>query len=356
MKKTLFTFFICLLNTLASFGIEEVILPDFSEEKEVKKGFVEKIVTPKTVVFENSFLNDATLGVNYKGASVLNAGDEFHSNYPFFFEIMGAAHFGENKNAINISIVPTRETEHFDRKFLGAIGNLYYKRKLGDKHSVLIGNSRTPMGWEGGVSEYVLDFVERSQIANHFGNFRSLGVRFQGDLGYVDYDLGGYSSTRFLQHPTEGAEFVGWVNYKPFYNQEGSYFKNLKFGAGLNYGRNEGNYTVANFGAHWDYGKWAITAEGALAQGSNAIRYNPDKQQGVNATLKYKLTDKIDILGRYDVFDPDTNCSDDLITQYTAGVNYNPFKERLRFMLNYVFEKKEADNRNIIMFLTQIMI
>jgi hypothetical protein len=106
-----------------------------------------------------------------------------------------------------------------------------------------------------------------------------------------------------LQHPTEGAEFVGWLNYKPFYNQEGSYFKNLKLGAGINYGRNGGNYTVANFGAHWDYDRWSITTEGALAQGSNAIVYNADKQQGINATLKYKLTDEVELLGRYDIFD-----------------------------------------------------
>ncbi len=355
MKKILLTLFIFLLNALTAFGIEEVIVPDFSEE-EVKKGLVEKIVTPKTITFENNFFNDVTLGVNYKGSLNFSAGDEFHTNYPLFFEISGVTHFGENQNELNVTIVPTRRTECLDRRFLGSIGNLYYKRKFNDKHSVLIGNSRTPMGWEGGASEYVLDFVERSQIANHFGNFRALGIRFQGDLGYIDYDLGGYSSTRFLQHPAEGAEFVGWVNYKPFYKQEGSYFKNLKLGAGINYGRNNGNYTVANFGAHWDYNKWAITAEGALAQGSNAVTYNADRQQGFNVKLKYKITDKVEILGRYDIFDPDVNCGNDLIAQYSAGINYNPFKERLRFMLNYVFEQKETDNRNIIMFLTQIMI
>ncbi len=355
MKKILLTFFIFFLNSLAVHGIEEVIVPDFAGE-EPKKGLIEKIVTPKTIIFENNFFDDVTFGVNYKGPLKFQAGDEFHTTYPPFFELMGTAHFGENQNELNVTIVPTRDTSHLDRRFLGTVGNLFYRRKFNDKHSVLIGNSRTPMGWEGASNEYVLDFVERSQIANRFGNFRALGIRFQGDLGYVDYDLGGYSSTRFLQHPSDGAEFVGWLNYKPFYKQEGSYFKNLKLGAGLNYGRNGGNYTVASFGAHWDYAKWALTAEGALAQGSNAVTYNADRQQGFNVKLKYKITDKVEVLGRYDIFDPDVNCGNDLITQYTAGINYNVYKERLRFVLNYVFEQKKVENKNIILFLTQIMI
>ena len=56
-------------------------------------------------------------------------------------------------------------------------------------HRVLIGNSRPPVGMEGGAGPFVLPFIARSQISRNFGTVRKLGGRVSGDYSLVDYDF-----------------------------------------------------------------------------------------------------------------------------------------------------------------------
>jgi len=344
---------------------DEVIKLGASEETNFTTrlvGGIDKFIKDEKVInFEKGPIDSFAVGATFQGLLNMHFTEqdpELRSNYPLFTEIWTRTRFENGKSEIRASFLPSRDLSGFDRKFNGAIFDLYYKRKLGKHHSIIIGNSRVPIGMDTVIHPSNTLFVKSAQMTAAYGN-RSTGIRLQGDYGIVYYDVGGYFSTRFMQDWGEGYETVDRITIKPFNNHEGSVFQNLKFGAGVNYGRRGGDYTVSDVSASWDYKKWLVQAEYANANGSNGSVYNPKRSQSFYATLGYYITDKLQILGRYDVFDPDKTHSNDLITQYTAGLNYYVIGQRLKFALNYVLEQNQAlqnNHKQYILFMTQVQI
>ncbi len=361
MKKICLTFSLLLAGLfLPSFGIEEITL---DESEDFKRGitFETPIDGPKKVLFGGVSKTEFSPVLNFQGtysADIKEKGNNF--TYPFLIEGGGEVKFNEGKNSFRAVANFSKNVDDFDNKFLGKLSDVYFEHKINDNHKVLIGNSRIPIGYEGGRGQYGLMFSKRAQIASRFGNARALGARFRGDFGYLDYDLGGYSSTRSLQDITDGVEFAGMINFKPFYKDEPSLFKNLKAGAFVNTGSRDHGYTV--FGAHteWTYKKFLLNAEYAYADGSNASKYNPLKQQGFYTTAAYNITDKLQAAFRYDNFDTNVKKSNDNVQKYTVGLNYYVIGQRLRFSLDYTYTQnakaaKNADT-NAIHFMTQVMI
>ena len=86
------------------------------------------------------------------------------------------------------------------------------------------------------MSSVALPFAHTAQISREFGDAISTGISFIGNKGALEYNMGGYTSTRFTQGFKDGAEFIGRIGVKPFYKQEGSYFKKLKLYADTDVG------------------------------------------------------------------------------------------------------------------------
>ncbi len=364
MKKICLIFALLLPGLfLPSFGIEEITL---EESTDFKRGvaFELPLDGPKKVLFGEVSKNEFSPILNFQGTYSADIEDEGNNfTYPFIIEGGGEAKFGDGKNVIRAVSNFTKNVDNLDNKFLGKLSDVYYERKISDSHNghrVLIGNSRIPIGLEGGRGQYGLMFAKRAQIASHFGNARALGVRFRGDFGHIDYDLGGYSSTRSLQDITDGVEFAGRIGFKPFYNDEPSLFKDFKLAASINTGERGHSYTVSGLSAEWKYKKFLLNAEYAYADGSNASKYNPKKQQGFYAVAAYDITDKLQAAFRYDNFDNDVKKSGDNVQKYTAGLNYYVIGQRLRFSLNYTYTQNGSAvkdlNSNAIHFMTQVMI
>ncbi len=225
-------------------------------------------------------------------------------------------------------------------------------------HRVLIGNSRPPVGMEGGAGPFVLPFIARSQISRNFGTVRKLGGRVSGDYSLVDYDFGLYSSDTYFNEFFPGAEFIGWVNFKPLGKTDGKYGK-LKIGGGLQGGHRDTNYCVTGAYVGWEYKKLLLNFEWANANGYNGPSgVQTDKHaSGFYTTLAYRITPKIQALLRYDEFDPNHNISNNNIREYTAGINYFIKGQGLKLILNYVFCQNEAskDSHRILMG-TQILL
>ncbi len=217
-------------------------------------------------------------------------------------------------------------------------------------HKIIVGNSRNQVGVEGGASSYTLPFVSRSQIARTFGNVRVLGVRVVGNYSLADYQLALNSSDRYFHEFFPGAEFTGWVNFKPLGKTDGKY-GNLIIGTGLNAGRRHENYTVGGAYVGYSYKKFAVNAEYSIADGYNGRKFSSNKADGFYTTVSYRLTKKLHVLARYDQFDPNRDVSGDLRREYTAGLNYFIKGQALRLILNYVFcdnQNKEDSHRIII--------
>ena len=107
-------------------------------------------------------------------------------------------------------------THQHNRPFMQQfVQDAYYETKRIPHHTILFGNSRPGVGYEGAQSPYTLPFVNRSQISRNLANIRKVGLRVRGDYSFVDYDFGGYSSDTFFSEFMPGVEFDGWVNLKP---------------------------------------------------------------------------------------------------------------------------------------------
>ena len=231
-----------------------------------------------------------------------------------------------------------------NRSFMQNLFNdLFYETKRIPHHSILVGNSRVGTGMEGLQSAYTLPFLNRSQISRNFSNIRKVGVRVRGDYKYVDYDFGGYSSGTFFTDFFPGGEFNSWINFKPLANSKEKKYGTLKTGAGISAGkRHSTNYFVSGFGVQYSYKKLWSRMEYSVADGSNgATGLTSQKRHGWYVTLGYKITKKLELLARYDEFNPDKSISGNNIREYSTGLNYYIKGQALKLVLNYIFSQNK---------------
>ena len=262
--------------------------------------------------------------------------------------------FRGGKEGFRIMLDPTpQDTRNFFQPF---IQDLYIETKRIPHHTILVGNSRPVVGHEGAASPYTLPFLNRSQISRHFGTVRKFGIRLHGDYSLVDYDLAGLSSDTYFTEFFPGAEFNGWVNLKPLGLTDGRYGKLTLGGGVVAGGRNAQNFFVAGSYLGYEYKKFWLKAEYACSNGSNGATGLSDKNRhGWYTTVGYHLTDKLEVLARYDEFDPDKNISNNNSREYTAGINYYIKGQALKLLLNYVFcQNDNKPNSHRIVIGTQI--
>lgn len=235
-------------------------------------------------------------------------------------------------------------THQHNRPFMQQfVQDAYYETHRIPHHSILIGNSRPGVGYEGAQSPYTLPFINRSQISRNLANVRKVGIRVRSNYSLVDYDFGGYSSDTFFSEFMPGVEFDGWVNVKPLARTDGRYGK-LTTGAGIVAGnRHSTDYFVGGAYIGYTYKKFWTRMEYAVSDGSNGGSGLTDKKrQGWYVTLGYHLTKKLEVLARYDEFDPDRTISGNNQREYTAGINYYIKGQALKLILNYIFCQNEA--------------
>jgi len=224
-------------------------------------------------------------------------------------------------------------------------------------HKVLIGYSRNQVGKEGGSGSYTLPFIMRSQISRNFGSTRALGVRLIGSYDLVDYNLAFNSSDRYFRKWFAGPEFTGWVDFKPLGKTDGRYGK-LILGGGLNAGKNgHTDYTVGSAYLGYKYKKLWSSFEYAIADGYNGSYVVDKKATGFYGTVGYKIHPRLQLIGRFDQFDPNRNISGDLKREYSAGINWFIKGQALRLILNYIYcQNQNTSDSHRLMLGTQVLL
>lgn len=322
--------------------------------------FTEKtFAKKKSVKFDNNFIDEISGELRFQGiTSFEEKRGNLNTTFPFDINAVAESKFGSKKYRFFTEYAFTRNTDDIGNAFFGKFSNLYIERNFSKNHKMRVGVSRSPIGLEGSMSSFALPFAQRAQISREFGDAISTGISFIGNKGAIEYNMGGYTSTRFTQGFKDGAEFIGRIGVKPFYKQEGSYFKNLKLYAGADVGHRGENYGVYSAALTYEYKKFLMNFEYAYADGSNGDYFDPRKRQGFFATAGYNITPKLQLLARYDYFDRNLDESKNINHEYSVGINYFVFKQRLKFALNYVFsnDEKTNTNKNAIYFLTQFFI
>ena len=274
------------------------------------------------------------------------------------YDVLETRLHGTFKDKKTSFVITTRYVPQHEFKFMqNLFSDVYIKHRF-DKHTTLtIGNTRTHTGEEGASSELLIPFYSRSQISQQYGNIRKLGVRLSGDYSFADYDIALNSSGTYFTSFFPGAEFCGWINFKPLAKTKGKYGI-LKIGGGLTAGRRHFNYNVVGGYVSYRYKKFKADFEIANGDGSNGrVGATNVHSRGYYTTLYYDLTKKIQLLARFDSFTPDCHDSHHQIREYSAGINYFIKGQALKIMLNYVFrEDSIAGNSNRIMIGTQIVL
>ena len=291
--------------------------------------------------------------------SSLFTNTDYENDYDtsYDFNIMEAGVIGDLKDKytdfkIQLNFKPTNSRSYLQNLFT----DVYIMNTRIPHHKIIVGNSRNQVGVDGGASSYTQPFAMRSQIGRTFGNTRALGVRVVGDYPYVDYSLAVNSSDRFFRDFFPGAEFTGWVNVKPLTKVQEKY-GNLVIGGGLNAGHNNTDYKVA--GAYIGYKHKNVTANAqySIADGYNGVHISTDKASGFYTTLAYKITPKLQIVARYDQFDPNRDIADNNRREYSIGFNYFIKGQALRLLLNYVFcDYDNSEKSHRIIMGTQILL
>lgn len=385
MKKFLFLLVCFIFCMTSSFAIEEVLL-DVDDNNIPQKGankvfeeddaytLWEKIqdIKSKEVKDTNSssYLLDGILTKHfesgpietmhffgyYRAAADMNLSENGDTIYDF--SAIQAGINGKFRGGQNFYEARFRFDPVDGYKFLQTLPiDIYVANASIPHHTIILGNTRTPTGYEGGRSDSIIPFVARAQISRNFGNTRKVGLRVKGNYDLIEYDLGGYSSDTYFRSFFPGAEFAGWVNFKPLGKTKGKY-GNLRLGGGITAGNNNTDYFVSGLYAGYEYKNFMANFEYASADGYNgAYTISTNKAEGFYSTIGYKITPKLQILGRYDHFIPNKNYADDIRREYSVGLNYFLKGQAMKIMLNYVFCQNDIleDSHRLILG-TQLML
>ena len=379
MKLLLYLLFVYLFLQNSCYAIEEVLLevddnniPSqsinkvFEEDdeytlyekfqdikaKEVKSTessayLLDGILTKK---FETGIFETMHLFGYYRGAADIDISEGGDTIYDF--NAIQAGINGKFRGGANYYEARFRFDRQDGYSFIQALPiDIYVANASIPHHTIILGNTRTPTGYEGSKSDTIIPFVARAQISRNFGNTRKLGLKIKGNYDLLEYDIGGYSSDTYFRSFFPGTEFSGWITLKPLGKTNGKWGK-LNLGGGVTTGENNTSYTVSGLYAGYEYKNFMANFEYAYADGYNGARtISTNEAEGFYSTIGYKITPKVQLLARYDQYIPDKNFQDDIRREYSAGINYFIKGQALKLMLNYVFCQNDLfeDSHRIIL-------
>lgn len=308
---------------------------------------------------ESSPLESTHLWAAYIGAPGIEfkQGGSTHRDYDFKAINVGYDGRFKDNNAdfrVMLRFVPDSSRNFAQELF----GDVFVATNKVPHHRFQLGYFRPQIGQEGDISSFVIPYLNRAQISRNFGTARKLGGRVIGKHDFIDYDLGLYSSDTYLQEFFPGAEFTSWVTLKPLAKTKGKY-GHLRIAGGVDAGHRSNNFCVTGAYIGYDYKKFMANVEWAQANGYNGNQDHSSRNHagGIYATLGYMLTDKLQLLARYDQYDPNQHKGNDKKQEYSLGLNYFIKGQALRLMVNYIFCHNEGNkDSHRILLGTQIML
>jgi len=233
----------------------------------------------------------------------------------------------------------------------GLIGDAYLATDIIPHHTVFLGQTRVPIGSEGTQSPYTLDTIDRAQIARNFADFRDAGVKVAGNYPFAEYYFGAFDGNRDnTKDNNNQTDYAGWLQVKPLFKHPA--LGELALGGGYDYGKNTTAYhNTTGFMASYKYKKYAIKGEWSRM---NGYLTSHAQAQGFYFHNSYYLTKKLQLIARYDQFDPAKAIQNNLIREYTLGSNYYFFSHNLKLQLAYVYVNNQAtSNSNRLEIMTQ---
>jgi phosphate-selective porin OprO/OprP len=233
----------------------------------------------------------------------------------------------------------------------------YTAYKVADFLKFTAGQFKIPFSYESLTSDSQLEFIDRSQVIEALAgrskdvignqNGRDLGIQVSGSFAKIndrylfDYTLGvfngaGYDVTtdnnnqkdvvaRLGVHPIKGLDFGGSL-----YTGEDIPLATTKVPSPTTQTRNrygiDGRYVI---------GPLSVTAE--YAHGTDGTV----QKDGWYAQAGYFVLPKLQILAKYDTFDPSKTITTDRSTIYIGGINY-VFNSWTKLSVDYLDKREET--------------
>jgi phosphate-selective porin OprO and OprP len=259
------------------------------------------------------------------------------------------------------------QTEFADKP---KIIDAYAEVKVKDYLIITAGQFKIPLSLENLTSSNKLEMIDRSMVVEALAargkdvignqNGRDIGVQLSGtalklnNLPFLDYRIGVFNGSGIMLGDTANeAKDVGTrFNLTPlkglavavsYYNGWGRALKPDVPGRSQERDRTgfEASYVTSR-----------ISLKGEYLIGHDGIT----NRQGWYIQAGYFVIPlKLQVLGRYDTFDPNTDKNNNIFTNYTFGGNYN-FNNLSRVQAFYTFRELQASDANLNYFSVQLQI
>jgi phosphate-selective porin OprO and OprP len=251
-------------------------------------------------------------------------------------------------------------------KMIDAFGDI----KLADYFTITAGQFKIPFSMESVAADNKLEVIDRSQVVEALAarskdvignqNGRDIGIQAGGVLlktgngALLEYQVGVFngSGINVADTANEAKDVAGRIVLNPV--------KGLSFGvSGYNgWGRaikpdEKGKSQVRNrFGVEASYTTPRISVKAEYIQGQDGIT---DKKGGYLQAGYFILPQRLQLVAKYDVYDPSTEKKDNISTLYVAGVNIH-FNAWSKLQLFYTFREEEGPSVNNNYFAMQFQI
>ena len=204
-----------------------------------------------------------------------------------------------------------------------------------------IGQQKMPVTEEGYRSSSKLDMVERSIIGRTYGDFRDQGILLKDSYKYFDYYLGLFNgSGRNKTDDNNEKNGTGRVVFKPF-----SPWKLGVSGQKGSSGANEADVERLGGDTQIEYGPASIKAEYMYGKDGEVDGQGFYVQPGF-----FLIPDKLQLVGRYDHFDPNSDKNDDRVQEIAAALNWFLYKHNAKAQFEYMRRNNDAANdENVVL-------
>ncbi len=178
-----------------------------------------------------------------------------------------------------------------------------------------------------------------------YAMWRQTGIQTATNLDLVDFNLGIFNGpTNNMSDNNDGKDVLVRAGFKPPVD-----FAKIKIGGYAWLGNfllaDEEDMAYNKFGFFGIFNKDALTLKGEMVLRSDEQAGDVDdvKGMGYYGHLGYKVTPCIELLGRYDYLDSNTDVDDNAWTWITLGANYYIESYNAMIYLNYIMKLEDND-------------
>ena len=232
----------------------------------------------------------------------------------------------------------------------------YSEIKLKDYFMITAGQFKIPFSMENLASSNKLEMIDRSQVVEALvargkdvignQNGRDIGIQISGtflkrnDVPIIEYRIGVFngSGINVADTANNAKDIAGRLIFTPI--------SGLSFGGSIYNGWDKaikpdfpGNSQVRNrYGAEVSYVKTRFSAKAEYIAGKDGKTHRSGwyVQSGY-----FVIPQKLQVLGKYDFYDPSTSVADNISINYVFGANYN-FNSWSRLQAFYTIRQEEG--------------